>query len=121
MGSLLNILAEGEAAQISEEMTEWMAKKSALHAASYANFLKAQAENNPKNICPKLFWTDEEDERRGQISTNINDRVSKAQTEFIVGQMNIESDAEWNAYIKQLDDMGRLEYLKMAQDSYNRG
>ena len=122
IASTLNVYAEGETAQIDENASGWYALKSEMHAKSYENFLKAEQENNDPSVkCPLLTYTEEEKERTSVYTANVADRRSKAQTEFIVGSLNIESDTDWNNYLKQLNDLGLPIVLEAAQTAYDRG
>ena len=121
VSSTLNVYAEGETAEIAEEMTEWMAVKSKMHAESYALFVEAEEKNNPEVVCPVLVYTEEEQDQYEMQRTNVNDRRTKAQTEFCTGVLDPNDDAAWQAYIKQLEDLGLQAYLELAQTAYDRG
>jgi len=71
--------------------------------------------------CPLLTYTDEEKERTSTYTTNVGDRRSKAQTEFCTGVLDPNSDADWNAYIKELEDLGLDIVLDYVQTAYDRG
>lgn len=120
IASTLNVYAEGETAQIAENMSEWETKKSAMHAESYRLFEKREAECDYSMRMPTLNFTQEESDRLDQYRTNLNDRRDKAQTEFITGVMNINSDADWNAYLKQMDELGLQIVLQANQTVYDR-
>ena len=121
MGPVLNIMAEGETAQIADEMSEWAKLKSRLHAESYQNMLKAEEEFNPKKIVVgNLGYTKEENDRTSTIRTNVGDRASKAQTEFMTGILDPDDDATWNAYLAELDQLGMDAFLEVLNDAYKR-
>lgn len=120
IASTLNVYAEGETAQISENMSEWETKKSQMHAESYALFEKREAAQDSSQRCPTLTYTVEEEERLRKTETNVSDRRSKAQTEFITGVMDINSDADWNGFKNQLKDLGLDILLQAAQVAYDR-
>ena len=117
----LNVYAEGETAEIAEEMTEWMATKSKMHAESYAMFLESEQNNNPKTLCPVLIYTEEEKEMTEAERTNVGDKRSKAMTDFCTGVLDPNDDAVWAAYIKELEDLGLQTVLELAQKAYDRG
>ena len=121
IASTLNVYAEGETAEISEGMSEWMATKSKMHAESYALFLEAEENNNPETVCPALVYTEEEKEATLMERTNVGDRYVKAQTEFCTGVLDINNDTEWQAYLDQLKELGVETVLELAQTAYDRG
>lgn len=122
IASTLNVYAEGETAQIAENMDAWTAKKSAMHAESYALFLDVESNfNDPTVKCPQLTYTEEEKERTSSYTTNVGDRRAKAQTEFCTGKLDPNSDSDWNAYLKQMEDLGVQIVLDYVQTAYDRG
>ena len=67
-----------------------------------------------------LAYTVEEDEFNEEYAGVITEYVSTSRTDFIVGTKNINSDADWNAYIKEFSNMNLSEMLKVKQDAYDR-
>ena len=51
----------------------------------------------------------------------MDNRASKAQAEFCTGTLNPNSDADWNAYLKQLNELGLEIYQEYMQTGYDRG
>lgn len=121
MGPVLNIMAEAETAQVSEEMSEWARLKSALHAEAYQNFLAAEEKNNPETIVTGLTYTEEENDKWAVTRANVGDRYAKAQTEFCTGVLNPNNDADWNKYLQELKDLGIDDFRNLAQTAYDRG
>ena len=122
IASCFNHYAEGETAQIAENMDEWTMKKSQMHAESRRIFDAAQV-NNPENTCPTLITTTEEQEATEMIRTNINTITSKQEMAFITGigdNADINNDAHWAAFLKQLEDEGLAEYQNYVQTAYDR-
>lgn len=123
IASTLNAYAEGETAQASDNLDKWTATKAKMHAESRRLFDEAAAEKNPEIICPTLVSTAEEKEAIEMVRTNIGTYASKMEMAFITGigeKCDIESDADWNAFLKTLDDMGLDQYQKYVQTSYDR-
>jgi putative aldouronate transport system substrate-binding protein len=120
MGPVLNIMAEGELAQVSEEMSDWAKLKSKLHAESYQNMLAAEEKYNPKVIVGRLKYTQEENDKWATTRTNVGDRASKAQTEFCTGILDPNSDADWNNYLKELKDLGLDDFRNLVQTAFDR-
>ena len=122
IASCFNHYAEGETAQIADNMDEWTMKKSQMHAESRRIFDAAQA-NNPEFTCPRLVTTTEEQEATEMVRTNINDYVAKKERDFVTGigdGSNINSDADWAAFLAELEDMGLETYRDYVQTAYDR-
>ena len=72
----------------------------------------------PEKVLPKLKYTTEETEQILDAITNIKSFIDQTTAEFITGERDIESG--WEQYIDELNSMGLEEYIKVAQQSYNR-
>ncbi|MBR4864068.1 MAG: extracellular solute-binding protein [Oscillospiraceae bacterium] len=121
IASCFNHYAEGETAQIAENMDEWTQKKSAMHAESRRIFEAAVAANNPENVCPTLVTSIEEQEASEAVRTNINDLTGKKEMAFVTGVgADINNDADWNDFQKQMEELGLAEYQKYVQTAYDR-
>ncbi len=123
IASTLNIMAEGETAQVAEDMSEWHKLKSKMHAEANTLFEKSVAENNPEYICPVLRYTEEEKEQYEMVKTNVGTYYSRAQTDFCKGLSGFDpyNDADWDKYLKELEKLGLADYMKSAQTAYDRG
>ena len=57
---------------------------------------------------PDVVWCTDEDVKTkvASYSTTINDYVKSTDTQFIMGQLDINDDEAWNAYLKGLNDRG---------------
>ena len=120
IASCFNHYAEGETAQISEDMDEWTAKKSAMHAESRRIFEAAQA-NNPENTCPTLVYTTEEKDAVDMVKTNIGTYVADMEMAFITGiGGDINSDTDWNNFQAKMAELGLAEYQNLVQTAYDR-
>ena len=121
IASCFNHFAEGETAQISENMDEWTAKKSAMHAESRRIFEAAVAANNPESVCPTLVTSTEEQEASEAVRTNVNDLTGKKEMAFVTGVgADINNDADWQDFQNQLKELGLDEYQKYVQTAYDR-
>lgn len=120
IASTLNVYAEGETAEIAEEMTEWMKAKSKMHAEAYNLFEEAESKYNPDNIPPVMVASEEEKQAVEAERTNIGERWQRAQTEFCTGTMDPNDDAQWQAYLDELDGYGMDKYLEYLQTLYDR-
>lgn len=121
IASCFNHYAEGETAQIAENMDEWTMKKSQLHAESRRIFDAAVEANNPEVTCPTLVTTTEEKEAVEMVRTNISTYASDMEMAFITGiGEDINDDASWNAFLAKLDEMGLAQYQNYVQTAYDR-
>lgn len=118
----LNVYAEGETAQTPDDATEWTKVKSQMHAESRKLWDEQAARKNPENICPILSHTTEEADATESVRTNINNYLSEAEKNWVIGAegYDINSDADWNAYLKKINDFGYDTYQKYVQDAYDR-
>ena len=67
---------------------------------------------------PKVKYTAEEMEERGILYTDIYNYLVSAKTQFITGQMDI--DSGWDAYIAELEKMGLDRLMEIEQTAYTR-
>jgi putative aldouronate transport system substrate-binding protein len=74
----------------------------------------------PQHILPALYYTADEATALSQTITNINEYVRQSIAEFTTGVRDINSDAAWTAYLRELDNMGLQQWLRTAQATYNR-
>ncbi|MBR2037854.1 MAG: extracellular solute-binding protein [Lachnospiraceae bacterium] len=58
-------------------------------------------------------------DERSSIWTDLFLLCQTAQAQFITGEMDIESDADWNAFIENLKKAGLERLLEIEQTSYN--
>ena len=119
----LNYMAEGEEAQIGENLSEWHVKKSAMHAESNRLFEEAEKENNPAQVCPILRLTKDEQEEHDQVLTNVATYAARALTDFCKGAVGYDphSDTDWDNYCKELERLGVDEYMELHQMAFDRG
>ena len=112
VGCTVNYYAEGETAQIADNMSQWEKDKNAAHALQRKLFDEAAEKYNPEFIAPVLQTTAEEQEEYEMIRTNIYDLGAKAETEFITGTggRDIHNDAHWAEFVKEMEKMGMYEY-----------
>jgi putative aldouronate transport system substrate-binding protein len=75
---------------------------------------------HPDHILPLLRYTLEDTERNSQIITDVNEYVRQSIAEFVIGARDINSDAAWGAYIRELENLGLSQWIQRAQATYNR-
>ena len=72
------------------------------------------------NGYPPIVYTDVESTAREASATDIKNYCKAASAQFITGEEDINSDDAWNAYVKQIEDMGLETLLKIEQMAYDR-
>jgi putative aldouronate transport system substrate-binding protein len=77
-------------------------------------------DKHPQYVLPPLKYTMDEARRNAQAITDVNEYVRQAVAEFTTSVRDINNDAAWNAYLRELDSMGLPVWLSTAQSAYNR-
>ena len=70
----------------------------------------------PEFVAPT--FTDEEQDILGDIYTNIKTFIDESEQKWILGTADV--DAEWDTYIKKLDEMGMPELTRVFNEAYAR-
>ena len=99
--------------------TEWYQYKIDMVWEQYQNY-RAAMEQNPDRVYPGPRYTEEEDERTGVARENCISYITTSMTEFITGVMDPNSDAQWNAYLAKLDELGFAQWQEVSESSWNR-
>jgi putative aldouronate transport system substrate-binding protein len=74
----------------------------------------------PAHVIPQIKFSVDEAARTSGPITNINEYVKQSIAEFVTGIRDINSDTAWNAYLRELDNMGLQQWLTAAQTAYTR-
>lgn len=74
----------------------------------------------PKETLSLLVYTDEEKELVDEYIQLLKDQVASQRDLFITGDKDINNDAQWNEYLKSLEDLKLSELIKTAQTAYDR-
>ena len=90
--------------------------------ADYAEKYYAMAEaNNPDKIIEiTLVYNDEENDRIGNIQTDVMTYVKEMRAKFASGELDPYSDADWTKYVDTLHNMGTATWLENSQTAYDR-
>lgn len=73
----------------------------------------------PKAVMPNAMPFPPNDAKVvAQLQEQMNDFVYSEIAKFTTGQLDINSDASWQQYLAQLDQMGLNDYTKAYQDGY---
>jgi putative aldouronate transport system substrate-binding protein len=81
---------------------------------------KLYADKYPSRVLPALKYTLPEAEQLGMTITDVNDYVNQSIAEFVTGARDINNDAQWNAYLRQLDNLGLQKWIQISQTAYGR-
>jgi len=120
VASTLNAYSRGETAQADENADDWTKAKQAMQGEAYDNLLRAQHACNPEELCPTLYYTQDELEAMEANRANINTLQLRALNEFVMGQKDPNNDADWSAYLAELEELGLSIVMEYAQAAYQR-
>ena len=126
IASTLNDYAEGESAQIADELDPWQAKKSIKLATAYKYYEIALENNNPKFLkdpfLQSFVVTTAEDEAISMDRTNVSTVYNSYIKDFVTGSngRDINADSHWKAFLAELDKQGYENLQKMYQTCYDR-
>lgn len=69
---------------------------------------------------PSIVWCTDLDlaTEFSELDTLINDYITTSINEFVLGVRDIDSDADWQAYINTLEAMGYERYIEVAEEYY---
>ena len=73
-----------------------------------------------KKAVSKLIYTSDETKSTTELKNSIETYVKENTAAFAVGQKKITDDAAWNAYIKELNNIGLPNLVKVVQGVYDR-
>jgi len=74
----------------------------------------------PEHILPRLNHNSRDGARLIQPITNVNGYVRESIAGFVIGTRDINNDTVWNTYLRELDNMGLREWLRIAQETYDK-
>lgn len=114
--------AEGEGNEsVPAEETEVNLHKYKLFNDMLDSYYNQQENYNPpeEQICPLLVWPDEYKEQLPTQRSDCPSVISKYRSDFITGKLDINNDADWAAYLAQLEAVGVKDWQTYAQLVYN--
>jgi len=85
-----------------------------------ANVALQESIGSPEEEFFVFVRTAEEDELFQEFNSELNTVISKAKAEFAMGRRDPSNDAEWNAYLKDLQALKYERWAELAQASYDR-
>lgn len=122
----LNHYAEGETAQVAENLDQWTATKSKMHATARENFDWAAENINPTFLADpwsqSFIMNSQEEESISMQKTNVNAVISSYIKDFVCGTngMDINDDADWKEFQNKMMEQGYEDVQKMYQTCYER-
>jgi putative aldouronate transport system substrate-binding protein len=84
------------------------------------SYLDVSAATSRQHAVGKLVFNSTELSAITEILNSIEAAVKENTAKFCLGQLDINSDAAWNEYVKQLDTIGLQSVLKIVQNVYDR-
>ncbi len=85
-----------------------------------ANVALQESVGSPEEEFFVFVRTAEEDELFQEFNSDLNTVITKAKAEFAMGRRDPNNDAEWEAYLKDLDALEYDRWAELAQLSYDR-
>ena len=83
---------------------------------------EAKAKFNPDLELPKIVWKTADKEAIGDVRTNCENWIKACRASFITGTGDAYTDpyddAQWNAYIDELNKMGLADWQKIVTRIY---
>lgn len=113
------VYGEHELTQQPADSDPWLNAKQLLIKECYDQYQLGIA-NNPDTLCPILVYSVSESEATANERSNCQSYISQMSAKFCVGAEDIDSDSAWDAYVKQLQNMGMGTWMSQAQTVYDR-
>ncbi|MCL2060715.1 MAG: extracellular solute-binding protein, partial [Oscillospiraceae bacterium] len=66
-------------------------------------------------VLPILFYDEDEAAKIAQYQATINTYVNESIARFIIGDLDIDSGADWDGFLRELEKLGIDEYLAVIQ------
>lgn len=104
-----NASEEGETGKIAEV--------SRLAQQLYSNMVNGK---KPEEVISRVVYSSEEYETRSEYEKIYKDYVVAQRALFITDALDPNSDSDWNAYLKELKNLGQETLVSTAQSAYNR-
>ena len=91
-----------------------------LHSTTHnARNFQLLIPRRPQHVLPILHYNAADGATLAPIIITINEYINQSIAEFTIGTRDINSDAAWNAYLRDLDAMGLQTWIRLAQTTYN--
>ena len=110
----LGFVSSGIAPMTPSEFDEWRRTNTSVIQTDHYNHRR------PQYLLPILPYNVNEATAMADIRVEVDQYFRQSIAEFVVGNRNINSDAEWNAYVREMDNIGLQQWIRLAQTAYNR-
>lgn len=108
---------ENEGTQLRDDLSEWDRYKYSLQADQWKSFYEA-AEKNPQYRYPIITLTDDERDELADITQNCKTCIDQYQLGFINGTYDPNSNADWEAFQKELKKNGIDTWVSRYNEIY---
>lgn len=71
----------------------------------------------PEKKVPFMFLTEEQLTKTGDLKASLHKVVQSFLVKFVTGTLDLDKD--WNTYLKELDNAGVKDYVKLMQEGYD--
>lgn len=75
---------------------------------------------NYDNLIPLLIFNQEEQKVVNEFSSTIESYIEEQFALFATGEIDVNDDGAWEAYLAEFDYMGLKDYLSALQSAYDR-
>ena len=99
---------------------DWLEYRSQIHVDRGNYYYAAAMANNPKNMVYKVVYSNEENEQMGTAKTDILTYAKEMRAKFISGELDVSDDAAWDAYVKNIHNLGWDNAIAAAQSAWDR-
>ncbi len=68
---------------------------------------------------PRMTWSIDADTalETSELKTSLTDATRSYVAQFVTGVRDIDDDAEWNAYLREIDNLGMERYIELRQQA----
>jgi putative aldouronate transport system substrate-binding protein len=94
------------------DLNKWSNEKSLYDATK-----NVYEQYKVEKTLPYMNYTTDVTQQLAEIKVNIQKYVNESIAQFITGAMDI--DADWDKYVKQLNDMGLQQLIDLTQQTYD--
>lgn len=84
-----------------------------------AKACKEYAPYEPTNTVPILIYNMDQVEEANEVKNNIEEYMKESIAKFSVGELDPNSDADWEKYLKEYEVMGLPRFLELSQEAYD--
>jgi putative aldouronate transport system substrate-binding protein len=77
-------------------------------------------DKHPPHILPLAKFSAEDALKIAEPKTNINTYIDQSVAEFVTGVRDINNDAHWNAYLRELSNLGLQTWIDAEQKTFDR-